>query len=297
MAGLPYQMRFANGMKNFAYLSGFVRKPQKNGFYIQQNNNMQHALWINVNEGDTIPPEYSPVTSIVRVRGELDEDGRPQVSLHQIDIRRPTLNEMPTMLIWMAGSAGKGDDFAPFSPAGELAESFRNRLDNDEEGVSASAREQMYNLLSNVRGQSQTRLSNASNGCVVAGFIDTFSYVEPNEYQSRGYGLILLRQHANRDQNIPIRLTHPKIQAIMNRYFEGMPAIFVGRVRRKVLPDDDNNIRQADVYVDAYEAQQAIPNQDIIQVPSWWSEYDIDKVAKSRPDSDVETVDDADYTL
>ena len=186
MAGLPYQMRFANGMKNFAYLSGFVRKPQKNGFYIQQNNNMQHALWINVNEGDTIPPEYSPVTSIVRVRGELDKDGRPQVSLHQIDIRRPTLNEMPTMLIWMAGSAGKGDDFAPFSPAGELVETFRNRLDGDEEGVSASAREQMYNLLSSVRGQSQTRLSNASNGCVVAGFIDSFSYVEPNEYQSRG---------------------------------------------------------------------------------------------------------------
>ena len=61
--------KFVNEMLNISYLSGWVRKPSKEGFLLQQTNSLAHAIYITVDPGTRIPKETTPVTVVCHAYG------------------------------------------------------------------------------------------------------------------------------------------------------------------------------------------------------------------------------------
>ena len=108
--------KFVNEMLNISYLSGWVRKPSKEGFLLQQTNSLAHAIFITVDPGTRIPKETTPVTVVCHAYGKKRDDGKSVVELIAIDIKKPSSRSMPIELVWNSSLAEgvAADAFQPF---------------------------------------------------------------------------------------------------------------------------------------------------------------------------------------
>jgi hypothetical protein len=289
--------RLVNGMMNFGFLSGFAfPNPDgpKNSILLQQNNNLEHALRLDVkSQSINVQRLYGrPVTVLIHVRGIRNEHG-PQCMAQVIEIDRPSILDLPTMSVWMAGmGAGKSvpevvkqmarDGFSPFDADGQIKDEFKpyiTRADaasgNFEMDPAVNEYVKAMRMLREVMDASgsvvDSRLGAGQNYVSIAGFVDSKALVPATEHRQE-YGLIMLRQQRNPDENIPVRLRGSKMRVFLDRVKEGQPILVEGVLRRKVIPDDNGQIVSSHTYVETRALRGAQFGTDITATPDWWME-------------------------
>ncbi len=289
--------RFVNEMINFGFLSGFAMaggRSEGGSFLLQQNNNMEHAIGLKVKSRSIdVQRLYGrAVTVLVHVRGFRDEHG-PQCEGYVIDIDRPSILDLPTMQVWMSGfGVGKTipdvvkqmarEGFNPFAEDGTLKEEFRPYIQDADSSTGqwqlnknmeqyVKALRMFKDILEASGGVVDSRLGAGQNYVSLAGFVDSKAMVPATEHRQE-YGLIMLRQQRDQEENIPVRIRGPKARLFIDKTQEGAPILVEGSLRRKVIPGDDGQIVSAHTYVETARISPAVFGRDVTATPDWWSE-------------------------
>ncbi len=264
----PLGVKYVNNMLNACYLTGFVRNPVKDeGFLLQQTNNLAQAIPIVVSTGAIIPSEFTPVTVLCHLYGERrthTSDGvvEPNLQLKMIDLQKPSTRAMPAMTAWSRHNDAKEAPFQPFLPP----------PNKPSQGGYSAAEQTLQDILQATRGRLDTRLGSNANVALLAGFVHSSRYIQPNPYQKHGYGLLLIRQHRDTDLALPVRLYNRLARQILDSITIGQPVSFSGQIRMKVLPNDQGEIRHRNLHLRVDEVYQADRERDIRIVPKWWGE-------------------------
>jgi hypothetical protein len=294
-SGAPrgHVMHYVNRMRNVGKVAGFVVDAGKSHFVLQQNNNIEHALRVEVN---TKNPKYADPRRLIgkafsvklHIRGYRNEDG-PQVSIHCIELDNPSIFDLPLEKVWAAGYGGldaaknlrkMGDKgFTPFDEMGNLkpeyAQYLRNVSDSGDFEIDPSARDFIESMrviddVINISGGVVSSRSRAGqNYFSVAGCIDACVMIPANEFRP-AYGLIMLRQHENQEFNIPVRVTGTMAAAYIGKLPRGYPALVEGSLRRKVIPDAEGNIVSRHVYIETKKISPATSGDILNGLPDWW---------------------------
>lgn len=279
--------RFSDGYKyvgdllNISYITGFVRSPTKNGFLIQQNNNIELSIPVAVSAGTRIPDEYQPVTVLCHVFGVLRDDGTRGTVLKAIDIRQPSTRAMPTEIAWnsVLPAKAKTDDFRPFSRSQTYREEILTKLDADDDALRQE--EIVRTILSASKGHLDTRLGENSNVVMLAGFVQSAAIVRPTEHQ-KGYLAVMLRQHEDKSKSVPIRIYGSILNDLKKSITLGQPIKVVGRAFTKlVLNPETLEIADRVLYVRAHDMHHAAPKTDIRRTPIWMSSM-VEEIQKLR---------------
>jgi hypothetical protein len=287
-------MRYVNRMRNVGWLAGYAAPGDENSFLLQQTNNLEHALRIQIDKKFASITKIAgrPVMAMVHVRGYRDEHG-PQVSLHCIQLDKPSILDLPIDTVWVSGF-GQGNEaskvlaklsksnFTPFNESGEIREEFRKYLTNvnaetkefelDERAKAFVKAHSMFgDVLAASGGVIDSRLDRGQNYVSVAGFVDSKAYIPANEHRQE-YGLIMLRQHESPEENIPVRIKGRMAKTYIQKLTEGTPILVEGSVRRKVIPNDQNEIVSVHTYIETVRVAAAQSEVDIqLPIPAWWS--------------------------
>ena len=295
-AGAPrgHVMHYVNRMRNVGKVAGFVVDAGKSHFMLQQNNNIEHALRVEVN---TKNPKYAdprrligkPVSVKLHVRGYRNEDG-PQVAIHCIDHDNPSIFDLPIEKVWASGFGGvdaaknlrkmASKGFSPFDELGNVKSEYAQYLSNvvEETGgfeIDPSARDFIESMrvidevISISGGVVSSRSRAGQNYFSVAGCVDACVMIPANEFR-QAYGLIMLRQHDSQEFNIPVRVTGSMAAAYIGRLPRGYPALVEGSLRRKVVPDAEGNIVSRHVYIETKKISPATSGDILNGLPDWW---------------------------
>ena len=268
--------RYVNKMLNVAYLTGFVRRPEKGRFFLQQNNNLEHAIEIRTRPDYVIPREFTPVTVVCHIRGqhiEATPEGAPATQVcfaEAIDIKRPSTRAMPAATAWVLGGTKGTDEFKPYSAEGRLRSELADHA--DENSSELSDEEKVVRMMIDAtKGRLDGRMRSMSSAVALAGFVDSMAYIPPNEFQTNGHGLIMLRQHENPAVNIPVRVANSRVKSIMRTIVEGHPIKVAGRLRRKVVLNKEGEKIGHTLFVETDEPCIAVLGEDIMSTPDWWA--------------------------
>jgi single-stranded DNA-binding protein len=267
---VDHRYRYVNGMRNIAWLVGFLRK-SGDQYFVQQNNNVEQMLPIIIPNDFIVPPEFTPIEAACHVYGKRIDDEQ-NCSLKVFEITRPSIRSMPPLSTWVRGAKkGSQDDFRPFMTGGEIK---REILDKIEQNEDVSEHEKVLAEWFRFSGNKlDSRLGENANKVFLAGFVGATRYVEPNEHQSHGYGEIYLHQHREPERAIPVRLYNPAAIHILKTLRKGHPVAFQGQIRMKILPDDEGNIRSRNLHVRVDEVYATDPGKDFFgNPPDWWSD-------------------------
>lgn len=266
---LDQQYRYVNGARNIVWLTGFLRKID-NQYFVQQNNNMEQMIPLVVSKDFILPSEFTPIEATCHVFGQRKDDEQ-QCELRVIQIKRPNSRSMPVFVTWLRGikSSDNENEFKPFMSAKELREEFKEQVDDGEEITDSE--KALTEWFKSTNGRVDSRLGENANKIFLAGYVGATRYVEPNEYQTNGYGEILLHQHREPEKCIPVRLYNPQAKQILRSLKKGMPVAFAGQVRMKVLPNDEGVVRSRNLHVRVDDVLASDHTKDFIGgVPSWW---------------------------
>lgn len=299
-------LRFVNRMRNIGWLAGWSSPCDEHSFYLHQTNNVEQALRIEVPERYKFlttasrNPTHRPVLAMVHCRGYRDKDG-PQIALQCIELDRPSMLDMPIESVWASGF-GKGRDaakilgriakadFSPFDKEGNIREEYKEFIDvhPSDEGKGEHAKQfaltertqrflEAHSMLGEILDVSggiiDSRLDRGQNYVSIAGFVDAKAWKESDGYRS-SYGLIMLRQQENQDENIPIHIVGRMAKPYFEHCAEGAPILIEGSARRKVIPsDDDPAVPKARLsYIEAERIELPVMSKDImLPPPEWWS--------------------------
>ncbi len=286
-------LRFVNRMRNVGWLAGYSAPGDATSFLLQQTNNIEQALRIQVNKKyvNVTKVVGRPLMAMVHVRGYRDQYG-PQVSLHCIELNKPSILDLPIDTVWVSGF-GRGreaskvlaklskSNFSPFDANGEIREEFRQYITQADASTGAyeideraksfiKAHEMFGDVLAASGGVIDSRLDRGQNYVSVAGFVDSKAWVPATQYRKE-YGLVMLRQHENQDDNIPVRVIGRMAKAFIENVKEGAPILVEGSVRRKVIPNDAGEIVSSHTYIETTRLAAAQADQDILNpTPDWW---------------------------
>lgn len=269
--------KFVNEMLNVAYLTGWVRKPTKAGFYLQQTNNLAHAVFIKVDSNTRIPKETTPVTVVCHTFGRKREDGKSVVELIAIDIKKPSSRSMPIELVWKSSlpPGADIDSFEPFKLDGSFKGMIAEQIDDSESSEIAD----ILRVLEATKGRLNTKLGENANVVMLAGLVEGAAIVPATHHggkEQRAYISVLLRQHRDASMAIPIRLheSPEMLQGILKTIPIGCPISMVGSAQVKVIPNDKNEKEIADsfLYIRTRTLSGATKGVEIRQDPDWWGE-------------------------
>lgn len=260
--------RYVNGMRNIAWLVGFLRK-RDDQYFIQQNNNVEQMLPITVPSGFTLPSEFTPVEAACHIYGERQDDEQRCI-LKVFEVTRPSIRSMPPLSTWLRGK-GSHDDFRPFMSNGEIQRELVEKVEQSEGATDhEKALAEWFRFSGN---RLDSRLGENANKVFLAGFVGATRFVNPNEHQNHGYGEIYLHQHREPERAVPIRLYNQAALNILKSLRKGHPVAFQGQIRMKVLPDDQGGVRSRNLHVRVDEVFATDPKKDFISdPPAWWSE-------------------------
>jgi len=289
--------KFVNEMLNISYLSGWVRKPSKEGFMLQQTNSLAHAIYITVDPGTRIPKETTPVTVVCHAYGKKREDGKSIVELRAIDIKKPSSRSMPIELVWKSSLANGAaiDAFQPFKSDGSFKGMIAEQLDDSEGGEIAD----ILRVLEATKGRLNTKLGENANVVMLAGFVEGAAIVRATHHggkEQRSYISVLLRQHRDASLAIPIRVydAPEMLQGVLKTIPVGYPVSMVGHVQIKVIPNDEHieEIVDSFLYIRTRNLSGATRGEEIKQEPDWWGEMARRIVAerKDRQTKEVKAV-------
>lgn len=288
-------LNYVNRMRNVGWLAGYALPGDGNSFLLQQTNNIEHALKIEVGQQHSklsrLPGR--PMLVKVHARGYRDEHGQ-QLSLHCIEMNKPSLLDLPIEEVWASGF-GHGKEaarilgklartnFTPFDAEGNVRSEYRQHLvsANSETGeFELNERAKSFIRAQNVLGEMldasggvvDSRLGRGQNYLSVAGFVDARAWVPATEHRSE-YALLLIRQHENSEQDIPVRVIGKMARAYYKEAKEGHPVLVEGSVRRKVIPNDEDTtqIKSRHTYLEATRVSLAVKGTDMLEpIPEWW---------------------------
>lgn len=272
--------KYVNSMLNVAYITGFVRRPEGRTFLIQQKNestNLDHAIPVLVGDDIKVPREFTPITVTCHVYGRKEPGGFLRTAeLRVIDMRTPSTRSMPLWLAWNASMPDgvAKDGFNPFKVGGSLKPEYTGEPDPENDPL--------RQILEATRGRLDTRLGENANVVMVAGVIEGVTYIRPTEHQA-GYIAALIRQHADPDQCIPVRIYSDKPKAHLSSVVVGAPVKILGQARVKLLhadpekPGDPPVVVGRQLYIRSGEFSvvrrptDEYPG-DIRTEPDWWKE-------------------------
>lgn len=269
--------KFVNEMLNIGYLSGWVRKPSKDAFLLQQIDSLAHAIHIKVEPGTRIPKETTPVTVVCHVYGQKREDGKSVVELRAIDIKKPSSRSMPIELVWKSSLAegAATDAFQPFKTDGSFKGMIAEQLDDTDSNEISD----ILRVLEATKGRLNTKLGENANVVTLAGFVEGAAIVRATHYggkEQKAYISVLLRQHRDASKAIPIRLYEKPemLSGILGTIPVGYPVSMIGQVQIKVIPNDENTKEIADsfLYIRTRSLSGASKGVEIKQEPDWWGE-------------------------
>lgn len=264
---VDHRYRYVNGMRNIAWLVGFLRK-RDGRYFIQQNNNVEQMLPIEIPANFTLPAEFTPVEAACHIYGGREDDEQHCV-LRAFEITRPSIRSMPPLSTWVRGK-GAHDEFRPFMSGGEIQKELVEKVEQNE---AATEQEKALAEMFRASNRLDSRLGENANKVFLAGFVGATRFVAPNEHQSHGYGEIYLHQYREPERAIPVRLYNPAVMSIMKSLRKGHPVAFQGQVRMKILPDDEGNVRSRNLHVRVDEVFATDPKKDFISdPPAWWGE-------------------------
>lgn len=288
-------LNYVNRMRNVGWLAGYALPGDGQAFLLQQTNNIEHALRVEVG------PQHSKLSRLpgrpmlvkVHARGYRDEHGQ-QLSLHCIEMNKPSLLDLPVEEVWASGF-GHGKEaakilsklarsnFSPFDADGNVRPEYRKHIvsANSETGeFELSARAKSFIRAQNVLGEIldasggvvDSRLGRGQNYLSVAGFVDARAWIPATEHRAE-YALLLIRQHEDSAQDIPVRVVGKMARAYYKEAKEGHPVLVEGSVRRKVIPQDEDptQIKSRHTYLEATRVSLAVKGTDMLEpIPEWW---------------------------
>ncbi|HEX7324330.1 MAG TPA: hypothetical protein VF292_03110 [Rhodanobacteraceae bacterium] len=302
-------LRFVNGLRNVAWLAGWATPYSADSFLLSQTSNTNHDLEIHVSKryrqlttaGKSRGPR--PLMVMVQVRGTHDASGA-QLYLQCTEVDRPSILDMPTRDVW---AAGFGHDKAaakllgrlalskvdPFDAEGKIKPEFADfvtHVDVEHRTYELTAEAKEYTdaarLLADITEASgsviDSRLGRGQNYVSIAGFVDARSWV-PSDGHRREFAALLVRQHADRELDIPVHLTGRMANAYFKHADEGTPVLIEGIARRKVIPRDDDPAAEArhESYIEAVRVAIPEKGRDIRAIPAWWQDIR-DRVVAER---------------
>jgi hypothetical protein len=268
--------RYVNGMRNIAWIVGYLRK-KGDQYFVQQNNNEEQMVPIVVPQNFILPSERSPIEAACHVFGERKDDEQ-QCYLKVFEVNRPSIRSMPVLSTWVRGSKKSGDtpagtiddEFRPFLSKGEIKKEFLEKIDSDPDQVSESDKLLAEWFRSN---RMDSRLGENANKVFLAGFLGATRFVPPNEHQKHGYGEIYLHQYREPERAIPIRLYNNAVHGILKGLQKGRPVAFAGQMRMKILPDDAGNVRHRSLHVRVEDIFVVDSEKDFMgDPPLWWGD-------------------------
>lgn len=289
--------RFIGGdFMNVAYLTGFVRNPDKKArtFQIQQTSNVETMVTIHLGEKDSMPAEQRAVTVMAHAFGETREDGSINLKLRSIDISDPNKLAMPTYLAW-SGIDHKGmkafnvapqevqttDGFTPFAENGELKGAIQDTLSEDEDGFQI-----VQQLLEATRGRLDSRLGENANVVMITGIIEKAMIVKATDF-TKEYIALLVRQHEDETKCLPVRLipnTKVGLEVHIRDLKPGFPIKIAGQARMKLIKGGENGeeIVSRQMYIRCHEAKTPALGREIFtrkdeatgrpRLPKWFTD-------------------------
>lgn len=279
---IPNSFRYVNRMINVAYLTGTVRRDpnDKQQFYLVQTANPALDIPVRLPNPDfALPGEYETRTVIGHVRGRVGEYGQTAV-LEAISIQPPSVLTINPLSSYLAG-------FAKRIPKDKIPETLRhmpyNRDGSLRDEVLQALRQidnltpeehAIIDLYEQYSGRMRGRFDSNSNVVLLAGVVHRFAYIPPNEHQSHGQGMVMLRQHKDADLVVPVRVVNNRAAQVLQQIKPGVPVMLKGRVRRKVMPTPDGSGILSDVLlVETDMLTPASQNHVLPPVPAWLGEY------------------------
>lgn len=297
-------LQFVNKMRNVGFLAGYTQPGDNHSFLLQQTNNIEQAIRVEVGDQyaklTRLPGR--PVLAKVHVRGYRDEYG-PQVSLHCIELDKPSLLDLPVDEVWASGFGhGKEaakilgrlsrENFSPFDANGEVRPEYRELVKSadaeagtfeldDRAKNFARAYKMLGEVLDASGGVVDSRLGRGQNYMSIAGFVDAKAWVPATEYRHE-YALLMIRQHEDPEKNIPVRVIGKMAKVYFAKVKEGGPVLVEGSVRRKVIPDDADTtkIKSRHSYIETTRVSPGQVGVDILDAPAWWDQIRVRLLAR-----------------
>lgn len=275
---IPNSFRFVNRMMNIVYMTGQVRHNPDNPrqFFIKQTANPALDVPIELPPDFVRPPADALRTVIAHVRGRTSEYGQTAVA-EVISVTQSSIINVNPMTNFLLGYAKRiPKDKMPegmlYNAAGQLKDEFLNQIKAIEE-LSPQERA-VIELYEEQTGKMRGRFDSNSNVVLLAGVVDRFAYVPPNAHQRHGQGMILLRQHKNLNEMVPVRLVNNKATFILEKLRRGAPVMIKGRLRRKVMPTPDGAGILSDlVLVETDMISPADQTHILPPPPAWYVDY------------------------
>lgn len=296
--------KYVEGMRNMGWIAGLVHRVSDDLVLVQQTNNPETAIPVRLasKRWKANQLHMRLLTMEVRLYGQRDDHG-PQCYAELVSIEQPSLLDLPTSKVWASGF-GKDpqmqetlkelmrDKVALFDEHGQLKPEFQRfvrEVKDEATGESAwhvTAETQryidgirMFGDMAEASGNViDSRIGAGRNYVSIAGFLDAKSFINPTEHR-KGYGLLLVRQHADQARNIPVRVTDARAAQLFRskQLIEGVPLLINGSLRRKVYPsnDDPTKIASVHTFIECVSVQDVKPGRlmvDILKTPDWWTE-------------------------
>lgn len=293
--------RFVDGMRNIAWIAGLVHRVDETTIAIQQTANIETAILARVPKRyDTRKLNMQLLTLECHVIGKRDEHG-PQCFLSVLKIDFPAEGDLPSQKVWESGFGTNPERKKA------IAELMKERVNLfDENGIvrpelrphvkaitDETTGQKVWHLTKEAQrqvnvirmfgelmelsgGVIDSRIGAGKNVVTIAGLLEAKAYIQPTEHR-RGYALLLIRQHADPNQCIPVRVTDARAERFIASpsLVEGKPLLIHGSIRRKVYPRDDNpaEIASAHTYIECVQTsgvKEPVANRDILDSPKWW---------------------------
>ena len=275
---IPNNFRYVNRMLNIAYITGVVRHDPANprGFYLNQTSNAALDVPISLPTPDfVLPPSGLLRTVIAHVRGGVGQYGQT-VTAEAVAVTQASVlnvNPMSSYLLGFAKRLPKGQvpEGSPYTPSGQIKEEFLAQIKAIED--LRPEERAIIELYEQYSGRLRGRFDSYSNVVLLAGFLERYSYLPPNKYQSHGAGILHLRQHKNLASLIPVRLVSSRAHTILSKLRRGAPIALKGRLRRKILPTPDGQGIASDVVMVETDMINTADHQHILSPPEWILDY------------------------
>ena len=274
----PQTVKYVNRMLNVAYITGTVIYDPENPrrFFVRQTANSK--LDIPIDLPDKIdskrPKEKEMFTITGHVRGR-NEDGVQTAYVESLFTNTPSILNVNPLTSYLSGYAkqlteSEVPEWCPYNSKGQLKPEFieklRKELSEDEKVI--------IDLYERNFGKIGVSFASYANVVMLAGIVHSCQYIPPNPHQSHPTGILMLRQHEDLNNLIPVRIVSPKLGAIIQKLKPGYPISLKGRMRRKlVLSPDGQEILQEAVYVETDMISAAGPLMIMKPIPSWFVEY------------------------
>lgn len=310
--------KYVQGMRNMGWIAGLVHAAGDDLVVVQQTNNMETAIPVRLRSRKWTPERLHGrlLTMEVHVHGLQDQHG-PQCMAELIGVEQPSIMDLPASKVWASGfgknpqvqdalkALARNKSVDLFDEKGQLKPEYRQfvREVRDETGadqyrITAEAQRyidglRMFGDMAEASGYVvDSRMGSGRNYVSIAGFLDAKSFINATEYR-KGFGLLLIRQHADQSANIPVRITDARISQMFKngQLQEGTPLLINGSLRRKVYPnpDDPSQIAAVHTYIECVNVQDVKPARlmtDILDTPPWWTEIR-DRLAARKAERDA----------